>query len=97
MKKIKKISIEEFKKNWISECTFFEKTLIYFGIVQLKITDNNSNKKNSDYILEDRLNPFNPLTYLIIVFLIIRGIITLQLDYKNFFSNMRNVFKWNIE
>jgi hypothetical protein len=95
MKKSKKNSIEEFRKNWISKCTYFERQLIYFGIVQIKITDTNYNKTNSDYYLEDRFNPMNPFVYFIILFLIIRGVFTFQLDYKNFFTNMRNVFKWN--
>jgi hypothetical protein len=95
MKQPKKNTIDEFRKEWILQCTRFERILIYFRIVQLKITDTNYNKTNSDYYLEDRLNPLNPFAYFIILFLIIRGVFTFELDYKNFLSNMRNAFKWN--
>lgn len=89
--------IEQVRKGFIASCTFPEKVLIYTYIVRFKITDGNYYKTNKDYSLLAKLNPFHPISYLLIIYMILKGILTNKLDYEEFLHNLKGVFKWNEE
>jgi hypothetical protein len=97
MKQTQKTPIEQIKKEFIAPCTFLEKLLIYTYVVRLKVMDGNYYKTNKDYSFWLKLNPFHPISYLLTIFMILKGIFTNTLDYDEFLHNLKSVFKWNEE
>ena len=97
MKKSQKTSIEQIKKEFIAPCTFLEKLLIYTYVVRYKVLDGNYYKTNKDYSFWLKLNIFHPISYLLIIFMILKGVFTNTLDYDEFLHNLKSVFKWNEE
>jgi len=92
-----KSNLLQIKKEFIASCTFSEKFLIYSYIVRFKVMDGNYYKSNKDYSLWTKLNPFHPISYLLIIFMVLKGIVTNTLDYDEFFHNLKSIFKWNEE
>lgn len=92
-----KSTSEQIKKEFIDSCTFSEKLLIYSYIVRLKVMDGNYYKTNKDYSYWLKLNIFHPISYLLIIFMIVKGIVTNRLDYDEFLHNLKGIFKWNEE
>lgn len=97
MKKTKKTPIKQIKKEFIDSCTFLEKLLIYTYVVRFKVLDANYYKTNKDYSFWFKLNIFHPISYLLIIFMLLKGILTNELDYNEFFYNLKSIFKWNEE
>jgi hypothetical protein len=97
MKQPKKTPIKQMKKEFISPCSFLEKLLIYTYVVNFKVVDKNYYKTNKDYSFWLKLNPFHPISYLLIIYMVLKGIVTNQLDYEEFLHNLKNVFEWNEE
>lgn len=97
MKQPSKISARQAKDKFISTCTFGEGWLLHTYIVQLKIQDGNYYKTNKDYSFWLRLNPFHPISYLLIIYMILRGIFTRELDYDLFWHNLTTIFQWDEE
>lgn len=89
--------IEQVRKEFISTWNYIEKFFIYTCIMQYKILDGNYYKTDKDYSCWFRLNPLHPFSYLIIVFMVLEGILKNQLDYDEFWHNLKGVFKWNEE
>jgi hypothetical protein len=92
-----KTPIEQIKKEFIAPCTFLEKLLIYTYVVRYKVLDGNYYKTNKDYSFWLKLNVFHPISYLLIIFMILKGVFTNTLDYDEFLHNLKSVFKWNEE
>jgi hypothetical protein len=91
---LSKTPIEQFKKECIAKCDIIEKITLYTYIVQMKVVDNNYYKTDKDYECFLRLNPFNPLSFLIIIYMILRGFFTRELDYECFWHNLTTIFTW---
>lgn len=89
--------IEQVRKEFIASCSSIEKFFIYAFIVRYKILDGNYYKTDKDYSHWFRLNPLNPISYLLIVYMILKGIVTNKLDYDDFLHNLKTVFKWQEE
>lgn len=94
---ISKSSMEQMRKRFISTCTPLEKFLILTYVAMFKVKDGNYYKTDKDYSFWIKLNPFHPISYLLILFMILRGIFTKELDYNNFLSNLKSVFTWEEE
>ncbi len=86
--------IEQVRKEFILTCDSIEKFFIYTYIVQYKILDGNYYKTDKDYSYWFRLNPLHPFSYLIILFMVLKGIFTNQLDYDEFWHNLKTIFIW---
>jgi hypothetical protein len=97
MKQSQKTPIKQMKQEFIDSCTFLEKLLIYTYVVRFKVLDGNYYKTNKDYSFWLKLNIFHPISYLLIIFMILKGIFTNTLDYDEFLHNLKSVFKWNEE
>lgn len=92
-----KSTMEQIKKEFLAPCSFLEKLLIYTYVVRFKVLDGNYYKSDKDYSFWLKLNPFHPISYLLIIFMIVKGIVTNRLDYDEFLHNLKGIFKWNEE
>lgn len=92
-----KSTMEQIKKEFLAPCSFLEKLLIYTYVIRFKVLDGNYYKTNKDYSFWLKLNPFHPISYLLIIYMILKGILTNQLDYDEFLHNLKSVFNWNEE
>lgn len=92
-----KSTLEQVKKGFIATCTFGEKLLLNTYVVQLEVKDGNYYKSDKDYSFWLRLNPFHPFSYLLIIYMILKGIFTRELDYDQFWHNVTTIFKWQEE
>lgn len=97
MTQLQKTPIKQLKKEFISKCSSLERFTIHTYIVQIRIVDNNYYKTDRDYQVFLRLNPFHPLSYLIILFMIFKGMFTRELDYERFWHNLTTIFTWEEE
>jgi hypothetical protein len=94
MKQPQKTPIKQFKSECIAKFDRIEKFLIYTYIVQTKVVDTNYYKTDRDYQISLRLNPFHPLSYLLIICMILISIFKREFDYENFAHNLITVFSW---
>ena len=92
-----KSTVEKMEKEFIATCTFGEKLLLLTYTVQLKVKDGNYYKSDKDYSFWLRLNPFHPFSYLLIIYIILKGIFTRKLDYEEFWHNITTIFYWQEE
>lgn len=65
-----KMSLKEYRKLRLNQIGGFRKFLVQIKIFRLIITDKNIWKNNNDYYSEIRLNIYNPLTYIMLLFFI---------------------------
>lgn len=68
---MEKLSKKEYKKKVVKQQSLFLKLMILVGVYQIKVKENSLGK----YYYISRINPYNPLSYLIMVFMIIFGLI----------------------
>jgi len=88
-----KTPIKQFRKEYIESGDEFEIFLVEYFIYQIRIVDKKRFNTNQDYVIQERLNPFNPFAYLFIIFLILNGF----KKSDGFLQNIReiiNSFKW---
>jgi hypothetical protein len=71
-----KLSIEEYRKKELRTYNVFLRTLAYLRISNIKVIDKKAWNNNSDYFIKIReLNPYNPISYIIFILLMICKII----------------------
>lgn len=93
MKQLQKTPIKQFKKEYLEKGDKFEQFLTDYYIYQVKVKDLKEKNTNEDYIIFERLNPFNPFAYIFIIYLLLIGFA----KENTFFENMKsffNSFRW---
>ncbi len=90
-----KISKKEYRKNWMKQRSKLINIFYFLFITQFKIEDSKLYDDNWDYTMRVRfLNPWNPLSYIVLIGLVIFYWLTKTVDDKITWIDFVQIFKY---
>lgn len=89
--------IEQVRKEFYDKHDFIAKFFIQIYCVQFKVLDGNYYKTNKDYSIWLKLNAYNPISYLIILIMLIILIFRGKIHFIGILDNIKSCFQWQEE
>ena len=94
MEKSKKMTHQEFRKKVIKTYPLLLRICIFLGISDIKIIDNNVWRTSDDYNYKIlKINLYNPLSYVLLIFFIPIGLILNGFN-KESFRDIKRLFEY---